>query len=155
MMWLLGCLAGVGCAPAPTLDGSLTAVVDLTYERATLEPGQETLALRFLKARGDKWDTPLKVAVSVGDLGELTAGTVFDLAEELPGGGQRGSVTRNVLDDKNTSFPLLLRGRLKLDDDPSTAALVHGDVSLSFVQGNEVASGKAVFGSFAAEVVMP
>jgi len=51
-------------APAQ-LDGSLTAVVDVTYDRATLETRDGFLTLRFQQKRGTAEDTVLKVGVII------------------------------------------------------------------------------------------
>lgn len=143
-----------GCGGVGPLDGSLGDLLDLGYTKSTLELTDASLALRFLKARGEHWDTVLKVSVNVSD-GAVRAGSSFDLAEELASSGQRGRVTRNVYQDDHTAFPALLRGSLVVKSDPTTAATVQGEVSVSFVQGSDFASGRAVFGPFAAEVVVP
>lgn len=147
------CVALFGCGQGATLDGSLTQEVDLAYERATLEVLPGSLSLRFLKARGDQWDTPLKVAVHLSDQPEVRAGTVLDLAEVLEGGIQRGSVTRNVYQDEHTTFPGIARGEFSLSKSPEKSKTAEGRFSVTFEQGSEFASGRAVFGSFAAEVV--
>ncbi len=140
------------CGPggAAPLDGSLTAVMDVTYDRATLEATDGYLSLRFLKKRGEVEDTVLKVGVIID--GAVPAHSVqYDLAEAMSG-GQRGTATRNVLEDPDhTVFPRLSRGMFRADGDLTKAKTVQGEVSLTFVQGNETASGRAIFGAFEAE----
>lgn len=140
---------GGGAAP---LDGSLTAVMDVTYDRATLETTDGYLSLRFLKTRGEAEDVVLKVGVKLE--GAVPDHSVkLDLAEQMSG-AQRGTATRNVLaDPEHTAFPPLLRGSFRADGDLTKATTVIGEVSLTFVQGIDTASGRAVFGSFEAEVV--
>jgi hypothetical protein len=143
---LVGCGGGV-----EPLRGSLTDQTDLEYTRSTLEVREGSLALRFLKARGDQEDTLIKIGVNTAGL-TLAPGLTIDLAEALPSGGQRGKVTRNVYMDATTELPALLRGTLKLGSDVKGAKIVSGEVSVTFVQGNVMGSGRAVFGPFAAEV---
>lgn len=141
-----------GCASLAPLDGSLTGVMDITYDRSvlSLEPG--SLALRFMKARDTQWDTVLKIAVALENGEQAKAGSVFDLTKSLSGGGQMGSVTRNVLDDKITVLPLILSGTLTLTNAPIVGQIAKGSFTITFVQGSDAASGKAVFGPFEAEV---
>ena len=72
----------------------------------------------------------------------------------MPAGGQRGAVTRNVLaDPDHTAFPQLTRGTFSVDSDLSQAVHAQGNVSITFVPGNEFGSGRAVFGAFDAQVL--
>jgi hypothetical protein len=149
----LPALLFTACGGLAPLDGSLTAVCDVSYTRSTLEVVPNGLALRFLRARGAAEDTVLKVFVTVE--GETPAApTRWDLAEAMASGGQRGSATRNVLDEpQNTSFPALSRGSFRIEQGLTQATRVTGEVSLTFVTGNVLGSGRAVFGPFDAEVV--
>jgi hypothetical protein len=140
------------CGGQPSqLDGSLTAVVDLSYSRVTLEPSVGFLSLRFQRARGEVEDTVLKVGVIL-DGPPPTSAVTYNLAEQMMTGGQRGTVTRNVLAEPDfTSFPPLMRGELKLESF-SSPKKVQGQLSLTFAQGTAVSSGRAVFGTFEAEI---
>lgn len=152
---LAASLALVACGPGgpQQLDGSLTAVCDVSYTRATLVANDGYLSLRFLQARGEAEDVVLKVGVAI-DGAVPNHSIQYDLAEALAIGGQRGTATRNVLDDpEHTTFPELSRGSFRVDGDLTKLAKVKGEVSLTFVQGNVLGSGRAVFGSFEAEVV--
>ena len=156
MVWLaLASVVLLGCGDAAALDGSLAQEIDLAYERSTLEVLPSSFSLRFLRARGTQWDTPLKVSVNVSDQPDLQGVTMLDLAEVLDGGIQRGSVTRNVYQDEHTTFPPILRGTFSLTASPGAAKTVEGRISITFEPGADFASGRAVFGPFAAEVVAP
>lgn len=152
-MLLLGSLLS-GCAEeTPFLRGSLGELLDgLEYTKSTLEMTETALTLRFLKERGEQWDTVIKVAVNLLDT-TVGPGTSIDLAEQIPELGQRGRVTRNVYKDEHTAFPPLLKGSLSVQNDPATASTVNGEVSASFVVGSDFGCGRAVFGPFRAEVV--
>jgi len=144
-----------GCdEEAPSLRGSLGELLDLGYSKSTIEMTETALTLRFLKERGEQWDTVIKVAVNLVDI-TVGPGTSIDLAEQIPELGQRGRVTRNVFKDEHTGFPTLLRGSLSVQNDPATATTVGGEVSASFVVGSEFGCGRALFGPFTAEVVSP
>lgn len=145
-----------GCGDeTPYLRGSLGELLELEYTKSTLEMTETSLTLRFLKARGEQWDTVIKVAVTLADA-TVGPGHPLDLAEQLGELGQRGRVTRNVFnDDKVTGFPPLYKGSLSVENDPATSNTVAGHVEASFVVGSEFGCGRAVFGDFSAEVVSP
>jgi hypothetical protein len=149
---LLGILLA-GCPGPGPLDGSLADILDLDYTRSTLDLAGTSLSLRFQKPRGEEWDTVLKVAA---DLGGLTLSSKpIDLAEVLPSGAQRGSVTRNVYKDEHTVLPPLQRGTMTLKADPTAATTIEGELFLTFVVGSDFGCGRSVSGKFAAEVVKP
>jgi hypothetical protein len=149
--------AACGQGAPEQLDGSLTAVVDVTYDRATLEARDGFITLRFQQKRGTAEDTVLKVGVIID--GKVPNHSIqYDLAEMMAGGGQRGAATRNVLaDPDHTVFPPLSRGSIRVDGDLTTDTHVRGEVSLTFVQlvadKSSLGSGRAVFGPFEAEVM--
>jgi hypothetical protein len=144
---LSACGAG---GPVP-LDGSLTAVMDVTYTRVTLGATDGYLSLRFHQARGEAEDIVLKVGVIID--GAVPDHSVqYDLAEPMMG-GQRGTATRNVLDDPTTQLPPLSRGFFRADGDLTKLTRVTGEVSLTFAQGSTPGAGRAVFGPYEAEVV--
>lgn len=142
-----------GCGPASfELEGSLSTVLDLRYKSSDVSVSDTEVAVRFLRPRGEGEDTVLKVAANLeGEL--LGAEHVLNLAEELANGSQRGTILRNVLDDPRTTFPKLLRGRLLFHGPPTAGRKVPGEVSVTFVEGGEFASGRTVFGSFEAKVL--
>jgi hypothetical protein len=151
---LCAALALSACGPGgpQQLSGSLTAVMDVTYTRATLGATDGYLTLRFLESRGEAEDVVLKVGVTI-DGAVPNHSVQYDLAE-MVGAGQRGTATRNVLaDPDHTTFPPLSRGMFRADGDMTKADTVTGEFSLTFTQGSEVSSGRAVFGPFEAEVV--
>ena len=144
----------MACGPGgpQQLDGSLTEVCDVSYDRATLQATDGYLSLRFLQKRGEAEDVVLKVGVVID--GPVPDHSVqYDLAEMMAG-GQRGTATRNVLaEPQHTTFPPLMRGLFRADGDLTKATRVRGELSLTFVQGNVLGSGRAVYGSYEAEVI--
>jgi hypothetical protein len=141
------------CGEGASLSGSLTRVVDMNYTRATLESSGSSLALRFLQPRENQEDTILKVSATLDGL-VLKAGMRIDLAEAVPSGGIRGLATRTVFEDPVaiSAFPRVAQGHLTLKQELAGATRVEGEFSVTFVPGAELASGRAVFGSFSAEV---
>jgi hypothetical protein len=139
------------CGGLTPLDGSLTSDADFTYTVSTLKLEQGVLVLRYQRARGDQFDTVLKVAVALDNQTPPDHPVQWDLAE-MVNGVQRGVATRNVLDDPNTALPLLLRGTLSLDSSMKGSADVSGNVTMTFVQGDSFGSGTAIFGPFDAQV---
>ncbi len=149
----MGLMLGLACGqgPAHTLEGSLSTVMDLRYDTAQVVSADDEVAVRFVRAQGDGENTVLKVAARV-EPGELQAGQVLDLTALTPDGGQRGAVSRNVLDEPQRLFPPLVRGQLRLDALPAPHERVSGEVSLTFENGTQLASGRTVYGTFSAEV---
>ena len=143
-------LSACGEGPAP-LDGSLTAICDVDYTRTELVLADDSLAVRFLRPRGTGEDVVVKLSATL--IGwELSTKDQLNLAEPLPTGGQRGRVSRQGWEDPHEQFPRLSRGMLSLREDPRTAAVVHGEFTVSFAQGSEFGAGRALFGEFEAEV---
>ena len=159
--WVLVALPAAGCGPvqktAPIpkfgLEGSLSVMMELRYDVAHVDVTADDLAIRFAKKQGEGEDTVLKVTASISDL-ELVANGTIDLAEATPAGAQRGVISRDVLDDPRRVFPKLVRGRVILTRVPEPGGQnVNGDLSITFENGTEFASGRTVFGKFEADVL--
>lgn len=140
------------CGPAPAgVDGSLTEICDLGFDKAVVELGAEAFTLRLVQLRGVNEDSALKVSV------RLTGATLIpqvglNLAEPMQPDGQRAKVGRNVLGDPNKDFPPIERGRIVFDTDPAKSARVSGEFSVKFQQGFAFGAGRTVHGTFEAEV---
>lgn len=149
----LATLAGCGKPGAPKhqLEGSLSVLMDLSYDDAEVQLSSTELAVRFIRNNDGTENTPLRVGVSLEGT-SYEAGHTMDLAETTPSGSQRGSVTRNVLDDPRRTFPALGRGKLTFHRSPVPGEQTSGDLSLTFSNGTELASGRTVFGTFEANV---
>jgi hypothetical protein len=143
-------LAACGSGVSP-LDGSLADSVDMSYTRSTLQMEQTVLALRFERARGSTFDTVLKVGITLDSATPPNHPVQYDLAE-MVNGAQRGVATRNVLDDPNTTLPLILRGTFSLDQAMAGAMQVSGNITMTFDQGDTFGAGMAIFGPFDAAV---
>lgn len=144
-------LAGCGPGRGGALEGSLSVVLDLTYKEARVELSEQEVSVSFVRPKGSGEDTVLKVTARLEGVA-LEPGVALDLAEPLSAGGQRGVVSRNVLDDPRRDFPPLQRGRLLLEGAVTPGARVPGEVSATFENGTELASGRTVFGSFEGSV---
>ncbi len=174
-------LALTGCGRSRKLEGSLTEILDLTYEgvEATVTP--DALAVRFVRAEqcGDGLicrenrcvppictgaacdstvactggtDTVFQLTVDVSDL-VLAANIKIDLSEPGPRGGQRGVTSRNLIADPRKALPTLEVGRLLLTDEPLSGGRLRGELSVTYIQGIEYANGRTVFGPFTASVL--
>lgn len=146
---VLSCCA---CGRAePLLEGSLSEVVGLKYRTADVTQSQDELALRFVMPQGISENVVLRLTVST--LGTtIEANAPWNLAEEDPLGRQRGSVSRNVIEDPLERFPEIERGELVFERPLQFGARVPGSFHVTFVQGTELASGRTVFGTFEAKV---
>ena len=167
---LCGCSAsGPKVKPARyQLEGSLSDVMDLGFDECFLDTtSPDEIAVRFVRKRGDNdagalEDTPLKIVWAQAGQELITPSTI-DLAEPRPDDAnrQRGIVSRNVLDDKRTVFPLMVRsdpaypkgpGRMSFLDQIKPDSSVRGVFNITFENGIDFANGRTVFGSFTAKV---
>ena len=149
-------LASSGCSSeGGELEGSVSPLLDLRYERVEAQWSPGELAISFVTAQGSGINTQLKVSATVGDM--IPEGYVgplqINLAEVLKGGAQRGALGRSVLEEPARTFPPLQVGRLNVDGTPVTAgSRITGDFHVTFVNGTHVFSGRTIFGSFEATV---
>jgi hypothetical protein len=161
-LWLLGLLLGLtsGCGEGPRLEGSVSELLDLRYERVDAMALEDEVVVSFVTPQGCGENTILKVSARLDDL-TLTPGVKIDLAELLgdtPDSPQRGAVDRDVLNEPDRDFPRILIGGLTLEtalDAFTPGAKVPGEFHVTFVNGTDVYSGRTVFGRFDATVPAP
>jgi hypothetical protein len=163
------------------LQGSLSTVLSLNYTNADLTIAANQASLRFLRpvaatdippdagalsddvvlkvttnltgaqvvpAKGCKVDTDCPTSTVC-----IMALCAFDLSEVLPTGGQRGVLTRNVLNDPVQTFPLIQRGEFYVTGTPQTGHSVSGYFTVTFQEGIDEASGRTVYAGFNAKVL--
>jgi hypothetical protein len=164
-MALISCSSG---GPAASLEGSLTDVMDLGYDEAVLSYSGSQFAVSFNRKKGMGYDTVLEVGVTLDTMEQLKGGITWDLSKVLSNNQPRGVISRNVLDDPRTTFPPFRECLVTMPDGgvitPSCAELTidnvpakgsnlpaGGDFHVTFANGVEFASGRTVFGSFAAK----
>ncbi len=140
-----------GCGP-PFVEGSLGSLLDLHFDNVWIESSSAEVGVRFAKDRNEGEDTILRVTAKL-DGTELVPNILFDLAEEISDGSQRGTVSRNVVLDPDRTFPPIKRGTLLLRDVPGEAgSRVRGQFDVLFENGIEFASGHTVFATFQGRV---
>jgi len=167
---LSGCsAAGSKVKPARfQMEGSLTDVMELGWDECFIDTtAPDEIAVRFVRKRGENdagalEDTPLKIVwAQAGQV--LNTPSTIDLAEPRPDdpNRQRAVVSRNVLDDKRSVFPLMVRsdpnnpkgpGRMSFLDQILPDSTVRGTFNITFENGIDFANGRTVFGSFTAKV---
>jgi hypothetical protein len=139
-------LAVSGCAQH--VEGSLSQLMDLTYEQVYVSTNPDEVVVRFVKPRGEGEDTVLQVLVRLEGV-VLFENIEFDLSEILPSGSQRGEITRNVLDDTRRNFPPIFVGTLLLRNIPiEQFQRVRGHFDARFENGIEFANGHTVYATF-------
>lgn len=151
----MGLLALVLMACGPrSVQGSLSVLMDMRYQTVDIVLGSSDVTVRFVRPSNDEGaGEDLMLAVSAraltlpfpGDAG--TPGITFDLAEDL-GGGQRGALARNVLNDPRQTFPEIERGHLAFVSLPAVGQRTAGDFAVTFVLGQEFGDGRTLFDSF-------
>ncbi|WP_090484686.1 hypothetical protein [Myxococcus virescens] len=156
--WLGALLTALLCAcgdEGGRLEGSVTSLLDLRYDRAEAQLAEGELAVSFVTQQGTGTNTVLKVSARVQDmLPEGYTGSLdVNLAEVLANGAQRGAIGRNVLDEPARTFPELRVGGLKVKALPSQQGQrISGEFHVTFVNGTHTYSGRTIFGSFEATV---
>jgi hypothetical protein len=153
---LAGLLAGLltACEEEPRIEGSVSPLLDLRYQRAEAQATPDEVSVRFITAQGAGENTILKVTAKLENL-TFVPGTPIDLTETLgppPSEVQRGEVSRSVLDEPVRGFPRIARGGLTFQQALQPGATVDGDFHVTFVQGTDVYSGRTLFGRFEATV---
>lgn len=157
-------LCAMACGPGPHVEGSVGELLDLRYSRAEARMAEtfvnqgsgqtvseKEVSVRFIATQGTVENTPLKVSARLANT-TFVPGTAIDLAEKLPDGAQRGTVTRSVLDEPVRAFPAIERGSLLLHGEPTSGSTVEGEFNVTFVNGTDVYSGRTLFGRFEATV---
>jgi hypothetical protein len=152
-LFLAGLLTGCG-QDGPSLEGSVTPLLDLSYEGTEAMGDEDEVSVRFFTQQGAGENTILKVTARLDEL-QFTPGTPLNLAELLGkelDSPQRGTVSRSVLDEPQRDFPRLNRGTLTFDKPLNPGTVVPGSFHVTFVTGTDVYSGRTIFGRFEATV---
>jgi hypothetical protein len=152
-----------GCPSTQYLQGSLGQLMDLSYDEVRVLLAPDDFSLQFVRIHqltsygdagtvsvGTSEDYPFEVDVYRWGR-PIAVGSEMDLAEFNDAGVQRAVFTRNVLNDPRKTFPPCVRGGLKFDSLPADGKTVSGEFHVTFEDGVETASGRAVFGSFTAK----
>jgi hypothetical protein len=141
------------CAPTRTLEGSVTPLLDLSYERAEAQASKTDVSVRFLSPQGEGEDTILKVSARLEGV-SLEPGVPLSLGQRVggPEGPLRGTVSRSVLEEPVRAFPEIIRGELVFDGYLDTGKTVTGRLNVTFANGTDVYSGRTIFGRFEATV---
>jgi hypothetical protein len=153
---LLGLLLAAplsSCAPPKALEGSVTPLLDLSYERVEAQATKSEVSVRFLRAQGAGEDTILKVAAKLEGV-SLEPRAVIPLGQRVggPEGPLRGAVSRSVLDEPTRAFPDIARGELVFDGYLDPGKTVTGELRVTFANGTDIYSGRTIFGRFEATV---
>ncbi len=148
---LLACLTS--CAPTKVLEGSVTTLLDLSYERAEAQASKTDVSVRFVRPQGEGEDTILKVSARLEGI-SLEPRAAINLGQRMggPEGPLRGTVSRSVLDVPARAFPDIVRGELVFDGYLDTGKKVTGELHVTFANGTDVYSGRTIFGRFEATV---
>lgn len=141
------------CAPTKALEGSVTPLLDLSYERAEAQASKTDVSVRFIRPQGEGEDTILKVSARLEGI-SLEPRVAIALGQRVggPEGPPRGTVSRSVLDEPARAFPDIVRGELVFDGDLDTGKKVTGELHVTFTNGTDVYSGRTIFGRFEATV---
>ena len=142
-----------GCAP-DFVEGSLGSLIDLHFDKTWIDNSSDEVGVRFSKSRGTNAgeDTVFQVTVRLDGV-QLVENIEFDLTETISGGSQRGTVSRNVLNDPVQTFPAIKEGVFRLRDVPgASGSKVRGHFDLIFDNCIEFACGYTAFADFTGTV---
>jgi hypothetical protein len=143
-----------GCGEGPHIEGSLTPLLNLRYDKSEAVADANEASVRFFTQQEEGENTILKVTARLDSL-EFKPGQEVNLAELLGAAEdspQRGSVSRSVLKEPERDFPRIFIGGLTFDKAPDPGATVPGSFHVTFVNGTHVYSGRTLFGRFEATV---
>lgn len=166
-----GALLLAGCG-ANEIQGSLSTVLDLQYDKVTLAytGGDSTgglmtngqVAVRFLRSAGAQSENAVLVVTEDLSGLQVAPGSQVNLAQPPPSNiGERGVVTRDVYNDPRKTFcndaqppGPIGRGYLKLDATPVPGSnqTVSGFFTVTFALGVDFGCGRTAFSSFKAQV---
>jgi hypothetical protein len=138
------------CGPKE-VQGSLSQVIDLRYTSVQAVTDGTIESVKFVTPQGAGVSIVLEVSAQISDL-LLTPNAIINLAETGPNGAQRGTISRDVLNDPFTTFPPLQRGTLQLGALLTPKAKTAGNFAVTFALGNTSVSGTTAFANFTAEV---
>lgn len=144
-------LVALGCgAPSPALEGSLTELVALEYDRVEVTRSQDgvELSVAFLRQQATRRDLVLKVTARSSLTGQDVPIQLGPDAQGVP----VGAVHRDVEGDPRREFPAVERGELSLDDNVLPGTRLGGEVRVTFANGTHAAAGRTVFGRFEGQV---
>lgn len=148
----LAALPLLACAPPKILDGSLGELLDLHYQDVTVQSDGTQVSVEYTNPQEGGTNTVFQVSAVIRGI-DFQPGTVVRLEEPSPLGGQRGHVSRQVIDEPARAFPLIELGEFELDALPELSGQsVRGRFSVAFMNGTAFASGRTVFHSFEALV---
>ena len=171
--WFVGvALLACGCGP-PYVEGSLGELLDLHYARTviyfnpeidfTLPVGERLqslneVAVQYVVTQGDGENIIFQITANYGDTDGIPdpypTTYTLDLAESYASSsGQRGEVSRNVLDEPGVVFPALARGSFVISEPVDETRPISGRFAVTFENGIEFACGRTAFDQF--EAVFP
>ncbi len=138
------------------LEGSLSVVMDLGWDKCNIEVTPDDVAVTFIRVKGSMGqlqDVTLKVDYAL--LGQtLNTPSRVDLAEIRQDNQKpRGEISRQTQGDPRTTFPDIVMGELVFFDNIKAGAHVHGQFNARFADGIDFANGRTVYGPF--DAVMP
>jgi hypothetical protein len=145
----------LSCAPADTLQGSLSDEVSLSFQSVTIQQSGSTIAISFLNPVSGTSAQDIVIEIIADTTGvNLAHGGTLNLTDMLANGAVRGSVTRAVSGDDRRTFPAIARGSVVFADDPAVGAHVTGSFNVLFAQdqSGDLGAGRTVYGTFAGQV---
>jgi len=156
LLWTVLAMSATACGPR-SVQGSLSVLMDMRYQTVDIVLGSSDVTVRFVRPSNDQGQgEDLVLGVSSRELtmpltSTTGSGVSWDLAEPL-GSGQRGSLSRNVLNDPRQTFPDLDRGDLTFEQIPVAGSSATGHFSVTFVLGTEFGDGRTLYESFSGAV---
>ncbi len=146
-----------GCAAPPnSLEGSLGALVNLTFQKEEVQVSSSILLIQYqYTPGGGGLEIPFQLEMTPPAGAALAEGTVLDLTGLKPDGTPIVSCTRAFTNDPRTELPPIKNGKLTLTSNFAIGAVASGTFDILFGEGGDVGEGTTLNGTFSTVAVAP
>ena len=159
MRWAqLALLVGstAACSPPNTLQGSLSELVDLTFEKVEVQVSPNLLLIQFQHSpKGGGLEIPFQMELTPPPGKALANGVVLDLSKIDGNGNPETRCSREATNDPRHTLPPVKIGSLTLATDFAPGDTAAGEFHILFGTGGDVGEGRTLNGTFSVQAVAP
>jgi hypothetical protein len=153
---LCSVLGLAACAPPNTLQGSLSELTPLTFEKVSVQVSSSILVLQYQHTPpGGGQAIPFQLVLTPPPGQALAAGTKIDLAQMGTNEMPVAVCSREAPMDPRHNLPPIKVGELDLTSNYSVGATASGEFHILFGEGGDVGEGRTVDGTFSVAATAP
>ena len=142
-------LAVGGCGPRmATLTGSLDQYFSLAFTRHEVLRTHNAFQITYYDLTQVEEDVVARITVVTTGY-DFTPGHSYDLSGEYAPGHPRCVVSHAAGNEPPRALPLVIRGKVTLDEGGKLGEETEGSFSLAFGQGGDFGDGRDISGDFA------